>query len=235
MSKLKGNILIISDLHAPYQHRDALTFLKAVKNKYNIKHVKCVGDAIDNHSGSFHTIEYNTLSAKEEHEQAKQFMKKLHEEFPKMTMIIGNHSSMSYRKAKEACIPLDHIKSYNELYETPGWNWTSREFFELSNGQKCMIVHNMSSSTLNNAAKHSFCTIQGHFHSNFQICYYADADMIRWSMTTGCLIDTHSPAFNYGRGATINRPVLGCGAIINNKPILIPMVLNDNGRWNKKV
>ena len=30
-------ILILSDLHIPYHHEDALKFLKAIKKKYKIK------------------------------------------------------------------------------------------------------------------------------------------------------------------------------------------------------
>ena len=30
-------ILVLSDLHIPYNHRDSLNFLQAIKKKYNIK------------------------------------------------------------------------------------------------------------------------------------------------------------------------------------------------------
>jgi len=231
------NCIIISDTHAPYHHPDTLAFLKAIKKKYKIKIAKHVGDAVDNHASSFHTIEYDTLSAKDEHEQAKKFIQDLNKIFPKMTMIKGNHGSMTSRKAKEAGIPLDHIKSYNQMYEIKGWKWVDKEMFwiDRSKDKKCLMVHSMGSNTAMNAAKHAFCSVQGHFHSKYGLEYYADEDKIRWSITIGCLIDVHLPAFAYGAGATMNRPIIGCGAIIDDRPVLIPMELDRHGRWDGKV
>ena len=68
------NCIIISDAHAPYTHRDTLPFLAAIKDAYDIKIAKNVGDVVDNHSSSFHPIEYGTLSGEEEHKQAKKFI-----------------------------------------------------------------------------------------------------------------------------------------------------------------
>lgn len=229
------NCIIISDTHAPYHHPDTLSFLAAIKKKYKIKVAKHVGDAVDNHASSFHTIEYDTLSAKDEHDQAKLFIQDLNKLFPKLTMIKGNHGSMTSRKAKEAGIPQDHIKSYNDMYEIKGWKWVDKEMFKINKDDECLMVHSMGGNTAMNAAKHSFCSVQGHHHSKYGIEYYTDCNMIRWSMTVGCLIDMHLPAFAYGAAATMNRPVIGCGGIIDDKPMLFPMVLNKKGRWNGKV
>jgi hypothetical protein len=229
------NTLIISDTHFPYHHPDTFNFLEAIVDKYNIETVKHTGDMIDNHSSSFHPIEYGTLSAKEEHEMAKEAVQILYSMFPKMTVIIGNHGAMSYRKAQIAEIPLDHIKSYNDIYGTKGWKWTDKDYFNINRNEKCLLVHSMSSNTLNNASKHSFNSIQGHHHSKFGIEYFGDCEQLRWSMTVGCLINFHAPAFNYARHATLNRPVIGCGAIINDAPVLIPMRLNKGGKWNHKL
>ena len=48
-------ILVLSDLHIPYNHEDSYRFLKAIKKKYNIKndnpnhHIFNVGDEADFH------------------------------------------------------------------------------------------------------------------------------------------------------------------------------------------
>lgn len=228
------NTLIISDLHLPYQHIDALDFIANVAYAYGIEEVKCTGDIVDNHSGSFHDLEYGVLSAKEEHEQAYETIQVLNSMFPKMTVVVGNHDAISKRKAKAAGIPLDHLKDYNQLYDV-NWTWKDKDFFRIDKNNSCLLVHSMGSNTLNNAARHSHCSIQGHHHSKFGIEYYTDTNMIRWSMTVGCLVDLHHPAFNYASGATTARPVLGCGAIIDDRPVLIPMTLNKNGRWDGKV
>lgn len=224
------NTLIISDTHFPYHHKDTFKFLAAIKKKYKIKKVKHTGDMVDNHSGSYHEIEYGTLSAQHEHIKAKQAVGHLAKMFPKMDVIIGNHGSMSYRKAKTAGIPRDHLKSYNAMYDV-NWNWTDKDYFKINKDEKCLLVHSLGGNTLANAQKQDCNSIQGHHHSKFGIEYSQGTLQIRWSMTVGCLIDTEHPAFNYARGATLNRPVIGCGAIINDHPVLIPMRLNKKNEW----
>lgn len=228
------NTLIISDTHFPYHHKDTFDFLGEVAYTYDCEVIKHTGDMVDNHSSSYHEIEYGVLSSKEEHDKAYEAVQQLNNMFPKMDVIIGNHGSMSYRKAKTAGIPEDHLKSYNNMYDVK-WNWTDRDYFKIDKDTECLLVHSMGTNTLNNAARHSHCSIQGHHHSKFGIEYFGDTNMLRWSMTVGCLVDMHSPAFNYASGATMARPIIGCGAIVDNQPLLIPMKLKSNGRWNGKV
>lgn len=228
------NTLIISDTHFPYQHRDTFKFLEAVHSEYGIEIVKHSGDMADNHSASFHEIEYGTLSAKEEFDLTKKNIQKLYGMFPEMTVVLGNHCILDRRKAKSAGIPEDHLKSYNEVYDVD-WTWVDKDYFKINNDQNCLLTHAMSSSTLGNAKIHSHCTIQGHHHGVFGIEYFADTETIRWAMTVGCLVDPDSPAFNYAKGATSKRPIIGVGAILEDSPFLIPMTLRKSGRWNNKL
>ena len=228
------NCIIISDCHSPYHHRDTLAFLEAIKYEYDIEIAKNVGDIVDNHTASFHDIEYGCLSPKDEFLQARKFCQELAEIFPEMTISTGNHCIMTHRKAKMAGISLDHIKSYNEIYGV-NWDWVDHDWFKVNEFNHCMMVHAMSKTTLTNAKTHSHCSIQGHHHGTYGLEYFADKQVLRWSMTVGCLIDPDSPAFNYAKGNTNNRPIIGCGAIVNDMPMLIPMQLRKSGRWNKRV
>lgn len=81
----------------------------------------------------------------------------------------------------------------------------------------CLMVHSISSSTKNNAKVFSHNSVQGHYHSNFDIAYWADANQLRWSMTVGCLMDLHSPAAKYMSGVVHKRPILGCGVILGDE------------------
>ena len=229
------NCGIISDTHLPYQHRDALAFIRAVGDEYGIELWKHSGDLADNHTASYHEIEYGTLSAREEFQKARMHAGKLAEIVgDKMTVVLGNHCKLNHRKAKTAGIAEEVLKSYNDVYGV-NWNWVDHDYFKIDKDNNCLLVHRMSGNTLSNAQRHSHCTIQGHHHSLFGIEYFADKETIRWSMTVGCLIDPHSPAFNYAAGSTTNRPILGMGTIIEDRPYLVPMVLNKSGRWNNKV
>lgn len=228
------NTIFISDTHAPYHHRDTLSFLEAIKDAYDIQIAKSVGDIVDNHSSSFHDIEYSCLSAKDEYLKARAFCQNLSEIFPKMTISIGNHCKMTERKAKVAGIPLDHLKSYNDVYGVD-WNWVDHDWFKINEYNHCLMTHAMAGNTLSNAKTHSHCSVQGHYHGTFGLEFFADKQVLRWSMSVGCLIDPNSPAFNYAKLSSNKRPIVGCGALIDDVPILIPMQLKKSGRWNNKV
>lgn len=224
------NTLIISDTHFPYHHPDTFEFLEALAWAYDIKIVKHTGDLIDNHTGSFHDTEYGTLSAKEEHDVAYECVQRLYKMFPNMTVVNGNHDAIPKRKAKAAGLAEDFIKDFNDLYDV-SWNFVDKDFFKINKYDECLLVHTMGANTLSNARNHSHCSIQGHHHGRYGIEYFGDTNMLRWSMTVGCLVDQKHPAFNYAAKATLNRPIIGCGGIIDDEPRLFTMRLNDDGRW----
>jgi len=161
-----NNTLIISDCHFPYHHRDTFKFLKAVYDVYGLVDVKHTGDMVDNHSASYHEIEYGSLSAKEEHKQAKKAVQKLSEMFPKMDVVIGNHGKLSFRKAKTAGIPEEHLKDYNSVYGVD-WNWDDHFYFKVNKYGNCLLTHTMGATTLSNARNLSHQSLQGHNHGRF--------------------------------------------------------------------
>lgn len=228
------NTLIISDTHFPYHHRDTFDFLAAANDAYGCEQYKHTGDMVDHHNASYHEIEWGSMGAMEEHKHAKKAVQRLSDMFPEMDVVLGNHDNLPVRKAKTIGIPESHLKSYNDVYGT-NWNWQDKFYFPVNKYGNCLLVHTMGANTLSNARSHSHHSIQGHHHGKFGIEYFADTEILRWSMTVGCLVDPNSPAFNYAKGATLNRPILGCGAIIDDQPVLIPMQLKKNGRWDGKI
>ena len=81
---------------------------------------------------------------------------------------------------------------------------------------------------------YGMCTVQGHYHTSFKIDYWSNPNELLWGMQVGCLINMKSLAFEYNK-LQKSRPVIGTGVIIDGLPILIPMVLDKNGRWNRKI
>ena len=71
---------------------------------------------------------------------------------------------------------------------------------------------------------------QGPHHGVFDICYLGTPYSLNWGMTVGCLIDDASLAFAYNKN-TLKRPIIGCGAILDGQPKLLPMILEKGGRW----
>jgi hypothetical protein len=226
-------ILHIPDQHAPYQHKDTIPFLVAVRDAFRPDLIINAGDETDKHAMSFHDSDPNLDSAGAELERAKVFLAELAQEFPQQLLCDSNHGSMHYRKAKAHGIPVQYLKTYRDiLFPTgggDGWVWAESWRVKTPMGD-VLFKHQASGSVLVDAA-HNQCNLMvGHNHGNYSVEYSASSACLYWGAYGGCLIDKDSLAFAYGKH-TLRKPVLGCSVILRGRPMLIPMVLNEEGRW----
>lgn len=226
-----SRILLISDLHIPYHHPDALDFLQHLKDKYNPTRVICLGDEMDKHALSFHDSDPDLPSAGDELRMSLPVIAKLKEMFPVMDILESNHGSLLYRKAHAFGIPKHYLKSYNDVLGVDdNWKWYYDITVDLPNGNKCYLHHGKSSNVTKTSQTMSMCSAAGHFHETFKIEYWGNPISLYWAMQCGCLIDDKSYAFNYNN-VNLKRPIIGTGLIIDSMPILEPMVLDKEGRW----
>lgn len=226
-----SRILLISDLHIPYHHQDAIAFLKHLKEKYNPTRVICLGDEVDGHALSFHDSDPDLPSAGDEIRQALPVIAELFKIFPKMDILESNHGSLVWRKAKVFGIPKHYIKSYNEVLGVDsGWKWSFDLTVDLPNGQKCYMHHGKTSNIIQLSQQMGMNATQGHYHETFKIDYWGNSTGLYWGMQCGCLIDDDKLAFNYNN-VNIKRPIIGTGLIIDSMPVLEPMRLSTDGRW----
>lgn len=226
-------ILVIGDLHAPYQHPDALEFLCHIRDELGPDLVVNVGDETDYHALSFHDSDPNLDSAGAELEKSKVFLSQLYDEFPQMLICHSNHGSMQFRRAKAHGIPVQMLKRYRDVLlpgrENAGWSWRYAWRINTDLGP-VIFKHQPSGPILGDAAHEGANLVCGHLHGNFSIDYAGSSDRLYYGMQTGCLIDKHAMAFAYGKHAK-GKPVIGCCVIINGTPQLIPMPLGRDGRW----
>jgi hypothetical protein len=225
-------VLHIPDQHHPYEHPDMLAFLAAVKSAFPIDIVVNAGDETDYHGLSFHDSDPNLDSAGVELEKAKTKLALLHDLFPQQLVCNSNHGSMAFRKAKHHGIPVQLLKKYRDVlfpqHGAPGWSWADHWFVNTPLGP-VQFKHSSSNPTAD--AAHERCNLMvGHNHSKFAIEYCASSDFLYWGATGGCLIDNQAYAFAYGKLFT-KKPIIGCTIILEGRPMLIPMVLNKQGRW----
>ena len=232
----KRRILCIADTHFPYHHRDTFSFLKAIRDEYDINTVTHVGDVVDNHYPSFHEKEAGCLGGSEEIKAARKACQKLEELFPEMKISLGNHDLLPKRKANSASVPLDWVACPNTVYGLEGgWDWKSSHYIPYGDNLKFLLVHSVGTNIKTSAYRYSHSSVQGHHHSTFGVHYAADTDTLRWHMSVGCLIDPRSPAFQYDKNNIISRPILGSGIVLEGSPHVVPMVLNKSGRWDKRL
>ena len=241
LRKLKGEvkalkddnscILLISDMHIPYHHKDLLDFLQHLKDKYNPTRVISIGDELDKHSLSFHSSDQDLYSAGHELKKSRKIIKKLKDMFPVMDIIESNHGSLVYRKAKEHGIPREYIKSYSEVLGVDSnWQWHYDLTVTLPTGIDCYIHHGKVADVTKLSQQMGMCAVQGHYHEKFKIEYWGNPNNLYWSLQAGCLIDDSSYAFAYNN-TNVKRPVIGTAVIKDGYPILEPMILDSDGGW----
>ena len=227
-------ILIISDLHLPYQHKDAIRFLKEIKKEFKPDFTVNIGDLLDFHAINMHTHDPDLYSAGMELDSSKEYIKQIEDIFPNVTEVDSNHSSLVYRRALKYGMSKQFLKPYGEFLGTRKWKWVDDLTLTMSNGQRCFFTHGRSADILKVSQTMGMSAVQGHYHTKFLISYWANPDHLFFAMNVGCLINQKSMAFNYARNFK-TRFILGCGIIINGVPRLLPMVINDKGNWINQI
>lgn len=233
MVDAKKPILVISDLQIPFEHSKALKFCTYLKKSYNVpdENVLCVGDETDQYHASDYPKDPNAeLSAYNEFEITRERLRQWAEVFPLMKIAISNHGMRWLKKATNAQIPSQVLKSYQDIFKTPeGWQWKEEwRFYSLPHPFR--MIHGMGYSGINghrNAALDAqISTIIGHLHSHAAVSWIETAGGARmWAVNTGCLINIQAFAFQYEKYNRI-RPQLGATIILDGGkfPIFHPLI-----------
>jgi hypothetical protein len=227
-------VMIIPDQHAPYHHRDTIPFLAAVKAKLNPTRIINLGDETDGHALSFHDADPSLDSAGVELSKARIFIKQLSQLFPQMEVCHSNHGSLIYRRAFKHGLPAEYIKSYRDILFPDGggdgWSWSDEIRFTLPNKEAVVFRHHFVGNR--NQVGHGIRAhvVQGHLHGTAEISYNRTTAARNWAMVCGCLIDPDALAFAYGKMYE-GKALLGCSAIVDSQPVIIPMDLDQYGRW----
>lgn len=226
------SILVIPDIHAPYEHPDMLAFLHAVQKAFKPDLVVQLGDELDYHAMSFHDSDPNLDSAGTELVRGRKTLLKLHTMFPHVLVCHSNHGSMAYRRAKAHGIPVQMIKKYRDIVfphcGAPGWSWAFA--WRINTDLGPVMFKHQTTQVLSDAAHNQCNLVVGHQHGNFSVEYSASSAHLYYGAYAGCLIDNDSLAFAYGKHS-LRKPIVGCMVILQGRPMLVPMVLDKGGRW----
>jgi len=227
-------ILVISDLHIPYHHKDSFAFLREIKKLYKPDFVVNIGDLLDFHAISMHDHNPDLYSAGDELKQSRIYIKELETIFPEVTEVDSNHSSLVFRRALKYGMSKEFLKGYGDFLGTKKWKWVDDLTLTMSNKQRCFFTHGRSADVLKVSQTMGMSAVQGHYHTKFVISYWANPDNLFFGMNVGCLINQKSMAFSYAKNFK-TRFILGCGMIVEGIPRLMPMVLNNKGNWIGKL
>lgn len=240
MSKRYDNnaVLLIPDTHAPYHHRDALDFLKAVNEKYQPDRVFHLGDWTDSYCFSRYpkNIE-NPDSYTLEYRQVRKFTDDMLKIFPSGICMKGNHDARLWERAKQAGVPRGLLIPYERVIGLEGTEWEmvwDYTFTVDATRKQWFLAHTKTSSALNCAKTLGMSVAFGHEHNKFAVESFQHVHQRIYGVQVGCLIGDNRYAFAYNRQSMI-RPSRGCVMIIRGVPRLIPMDCGPKGRWNKLV
>lgn len=223
-------ILCISDQHHPYQHKDIVPFLRGLNSRHDFDLVVNLGDEVDNHAMSFHESEPELYSPGDELAKAIEALQPLYKLFPKCEVIDSNHGSLVFRRGKWAKLPASVFRTPGEIINAPkGWHWSADLTVNTELGP--VYFHHGKSGTSGKMSRNmGMNTVQGHYHSKFQIDFWGSPVGLFWDMHAGCLVDDSSLAMAYNK-TTLQRPVIGTSMVLNGRPVLVPMHLDRKGRW----
>ena len=223
-------VLAIPDTQLPFHHKEAISFLSAVKEVYKPTQVIHLGDFFDLHALSNYPHDPDGYGAGHELEEAIVEAQKYYELFPKARVLISNHDIRAYKRAYEIGIPKRFLKDYHEWMEfPPGWSMEEKveidgvlyihgEGYSGALASRQMVLHMMQS------------VVHGHLHSFANIAYHATPKALMFGFNVGCLINSKAYVFAYGTHMKY-KPILGCGIIDKGVPHFVPMLLDHNGNW----
>lgn len=216
-------VLVIGDIHAPFNHRYYLDFLTETYNKWECDTVVCIGDEVDFHALSKYPQDPNGYGAGDELINAITALRPYYEAFPDVQVVTSNHTARPLKKAFEAGIPTQFLKDYKTFLDAPkGWSWSRS--LEIDG---VLYHHGEGYSSALGAYKAAMnamrSTVIGHIHSHGGVTYIqTEFDRI-FALNVGCGVDIEAYAFAYGKNCAF-KPTLGCGVVLDGKEAyFIPM------------
>lgn len=227
----KKRVLVIADCHAPCMLDGYVDFLKKIKKKHKCNHIVNIGDVVDWASISFHPKAPSLRDSEAEYAKAYIQVQELYKAFPKLDYLMGNHSALTERQASDAGLPLCVLKDFNQLWGVPGWNVIPR--FGSIEIDGVLYQHGdkgrggQHNAAYLNAQDEHKSVVQGHFHAQAGVNYFANHSTRIFGLQVGCGVDHSALAMEYGRKYN-RKPIVGCGVVIEGHTgIFEPLLMED--------
>lgn len=226
-----ANILVISDTHFPGEHKKALEFCRDLQEEWKCDKVIHIGDVVDHEAISFHDKNPDLPGALDEYNKTLEIVQQWYKYFPNMTICIGNHDERIFRKARSVNIPDFYLRTYNEIWKTPKWNWVYDLIVD-----NVYYYHGTCSGGLypafNKARSMGMSVVSGHTHASSGIWWSASPRHRFFGMNTGSLIDIDKENFQYGRYIA-RKPILSVGVVLDGIPYLEVMPCGKGEKYYK--
>lgn len=215
----KSRVLVIGDIHAPFDLPEYLDHCNQVYKDFNCDTVLFIGDLIDNHYASYHDTDPDGMAGGDELDLAIEHIQLYYEAFPDATILIGNHDRMSYRKATSGGVSKKWIKEYQDVLNTPNWDFVVEHEID-----DVLYYHGEGGTAKTRVKSEAQSVVQGHLHTQAYIEWLFSNRDRKFAMQVGTGIDFSKYAFAYAKAG--KKPAVSCGVVLNGtQPFLIPMNL----------
>ena len=212
-----SRVLIIGDLHTPFDKEGYIDFLRTVKRRFRCDKTVFIGDILDNHYSSYHETDPDGYGGGEELDTAIKRIKPYYRAFPNATVIIGNHDRMVMRKGQTSNIPKAWLKQYNEVLGTPNWNWTDRLVID-----DVQYIHGEGGTARGRCKVDLMSTVQGHLHTQAYVEWVVGPTRRVFGMQVGTGIDFDQYAFAYAQRG--KKPVVSCGVVLDGQTAIVELM-----------
>lgn len=226
-----SKVLVIGDIHLPAAHPGYLSFVRDLRDRYKCDEILFIGDIVDFHAISFHARHPEAPGPKDEYELALSAIRPWVRCFPKARVCIGNHDARVVRLAETVNIPAAFLRSYSDIWGTPGWKWEYSHIVD-----DVYYFHGTGTGGLHPAftsmSKMLMSVCQGHIHSAAGIKWRANPQRRIFGMDTGCGVDDKAVAFAYGRMQQV-RSMLSAGVVLDGVPYHHIMPCGPGEKYHK--
>ncbi len=219
-------IFVLGDMHLPYMDMRAISEvaeeIDIAKDRGDDVTVVQVGDILDQRAWSKYPKDGESEHAQLEWDKAEQHMVQLHKMIPEMHIIFGNHDERVAKRAADAQLPRQLIKTLDTYFDFDGWVWHTSDYpLEIDgiyfiHGDTFPIPMPQSAAL---RLGQSVC--YGHTHQG-GLAFVNTYKKRIFSMNVGWLGDERQSAFNYARKSPY-KCWKGYGLIIDGTPHLIPL------------
>ena len=224
-----SRILCIGDIHEPVCRKNYLRFCQDLYREWDCDTVVFLGDIADFSAISFHAAHPECPGPNDEYRLAYAKIQKWYKAFPKAKICIGNHDARIIRLAESVSIPAKFLRNFNEVWDTPGWDWDYHHIID-----DVYYFHgtgNGGTYPAPNAAKKMLMSVvMGHCHSAAGIKWIASPQRRIFGMDVGCGIDDKAFAFAYGQHI-IKRSIISAAVVLDGVPYHEIMPISSGERY----
>ena len=222
-----SKIGIVGDSHCPVMVDGYAEWCMDVFAQWDVDRIIHIGDLADFHAASFHDSEIGFFDVVSEMEAAKEQIQHMQEVFGKKVEVMqGNHDSNLTRKMKVIGLDPSLLKSPSDIW---GIDWEFHPRFHKLIIDDVIYMHGDQgrggkTPALAKAEGEWMSVVCGHHHSAAGVWYGCNSNTRYFGLNVGCGVNHKHAVMAYG-ATFAQKPMLGCGVVIDGTPYFEPMPL----------